>query len=557
MLDRIEVFVNTRNMPQHAPSSPPPDWRHIFTQTLSGNTEAFGQLWQGYLHPKLYPYAIRVFGNREEADDVMQTIFVHLFDDARYQDLEQQDLDSFTQYIRRMICNRHTDALRKAKHTQYAVTHETLARLQSAGVSATIATQLASLQSLPPLSQESFLHAVRDRVGEAITDQLETMIVQASRIGRRRWQELSPESLDRYAETATTLNDLEHIEIVRIFSEEIRQTLTDTEWMVFSHKHGDEDFSYQKLTKQTGIPRSTLHEHYQRARIKVLRHPKLQTYWDAAHVTDRDWRDLETARDFRYRSGQPRKAQFILTLLLKKFRAHQEPPTVQHLKAQALELSGGLAILHNSVEQGLVYYHRAYYLWKALHDREKQASALLDIAVNHANLQFAGPLNLGRQQAWRYFQAVQAILTPSLPAYHMLSGKYTRRMGYFYENLHDYTAAERAIRQSLEYFEQAGEELEEQVSRRHVGAIFLRQGRYDAAAPILEAVAQTPVLQSPIDLAKIYGLLSELAFALNQPDEGWRYFHQASDLCQQFGLHIQQRVLRSLLQRYQLQLIDH
>lgn len=40
-----------------------------------------------------------------------------------------------------------------------------------------------------------------------------------------------------------------------------------------------------------------------------------------------------------------------------------------------------------------------------------------------------------RQRAWRYFQAVQTLLTPAMPAYDVLHGKYMRRLGYFYENL--------------------------------------------------------------------------------------------------------------------------
>ncbi len=101
-----------------------------------------------------------------------------------------------------------------------------------------------------------------------------------------------------------------------------------------------------------------------------------------------------------------------------------------------------------------------------------------------------------------------------------------------------------------EQFEQGGHDLEIQVTQRQLGVILVRKGHFDAAYQIFDAIAHAPMLQSPVDQARIFAVFSELFWALDQLEEGNRYYQRAAALCQQFGLQRQARVLHAVLTRY-------
>jgi hypothetical protein len=246
------------------------------------------------------------------------------------------------------------------------------------------------------------------------------------------------------------------------------------------------------------------------------------------------------------------KALAILTAILQKFDRETSSTEALYIKARALRLSGGIYILQNTVDKGLACYYQAYHLWETIHDRGHQVDTLLDIAVNYENLQFNSNSPHKKANALRYFHGANELLHPGMKNFTVLRGRYCRRLGYFYFNMDDYDKAEHYTRKGLTVFDQDDTRSDYQITKRHLGTICIRVGKYDEANDILQAISVAPTLQSPIHRAKVCQLLADLFFSIEDYDQGMQYAHNSAELCREFGLQIQHRVLRNMLARHNL-----
>jgi RNA polymerase sigma-70 factor (ECF subfamily) len=77
----------------------------------AGDTEAFGEIVSRY-KDRIYNLAYRMFGNREEAEDIAQETFLHIFRALGSFRVEER----FSPWIYRIATNLCLDRLRKMKH---------------------------------------------------------------------------------------------------------------------------------------------------------------------------------------------------------------------------------------------------------------------------------------------------------------------------------------------------------------------------------------------------------------------------------------------------------
>ncbi len=59
--------------------------------------EQFGRLCQEYLRPKIYPFALTLLRNRDDAEDVVQEVFARLL--THYQRIRKRALASFEAFV--------------------------------------------------------------------------------------------------------------------------------------------------------------------------------------------------------------------------------------------------------------------------------------------------------------------------------------------------------------------------------------------------------------------------------------------------------------------------
>ena len=80
------------------------DWQEVLDEALAGSTEAFGTLFQGYLKPQMEKYVWGLMKNKKknveekkkDVEDIVQEIFMYLFEKSRYLNILQKSLEVFS-----------------------------------------------------------------------------------------------------------------------------------------------------------------------------------------------------------------------------------------------------------------------------------------------------------------------------------------------------------------------------------------------------------------------------------------------------------------------------
>jgi RNA polymerase sigma factor (sigma-70 family) len=255
-------------------------WQELLDKAFQGDREAFGDLCQKYLYTGLYAYALKVLKNPYDAEDVVQDVLEYLLTRSYYRTIRRRDLAGFTRCVRTIIHNMMVSQFRARKRIRFVVTHQTLAHLEQAGVSAEVLQRLTSLQAEQPCARQTFLAMLATVLKDDLTETLQAWILKYSRYAHHRWHALSPEILQRQHEANPVQETVEQAEIAEIFYAEIRPQLTEEEWQVFYHRSCTEGFTYQRYSEQTGIPITTLHSRWKKVRNLILNHTKLRAYWE-------------------------------------------------------------------------------------------------------------------------------------------------------------------------------------------------------------------------------------------------------------------------------------
>lgn len=257
------------------------DWQIVLNQALEGDSETFGKLYHEYLSPKvIFPYALKLQNSvREDAEDIVHEVFERLFNKRYYLKIKKRDLKGFEACVRAITYNLWVEKGRKHKQIRYILRAETFEQLQHAEVSEAILHQLRNVRQERPVGRGKFVKLLQKVLRELWSKKLEVLILRHSKLEYSRWVEYSAEMVNIKATENPILEILERQEVVDIFKNEILENLTEEEWLVFYHKHCDDDFTYRKFSGETGIPVSNLFSRYQKAKNKVLSNMKLRAYW--------------------------------------------------------------------------------------------------------------------------------------------------------------------------------------------------------------------------------------------------------------------------------------
>ena len=89
---------------------------HLLTELVSGDFKAFNGLYKKY-HPALYNFSMWLSKNRHEAEELVQSTFVTIWENRRYIDPEKQ----FRTYLFNIARNRFFDILRKRNAEKFYV----------------------------------------------------------------------------------------------------------------------------------------------------------------------------------------------------------------------------------------------------------------------------------------------------------------------------------------------------------------------------------------------------------------------------------------------------
>lgn len=88
----------------------------LLDEAFTGDIDAFGELYRKYLEPSMVKYARKYLKNETDAEDVVQKIFVYLFEKSRYLNIHEKAIDDFKRYILYYVTKpKCIDVLRKRK----------------------------------------------------------------------------------------------------------------------------------------------------------------------------------------------------------------------------------------------------------------------------------------------------------------------------------------------------------------------------------------------------------------------------------------------------------
>ena len=151
--------------------------RDLLAAIATGDEAAFERLFRAW-YPRLAEHAMRMLGDRDQAEDAAQEVFLALW---RGRD-RLPEPDALAGYLHRAVRNRSLNQLRRCKgdHVDVdgllsvAVAPEGQARVEAADLRRRI---LLALEALPPRTREVFLLSRDQQLGyAAIADTLEISV---------------------------------------------------------------------------------------------------------------------------------------------------------------------------------------------------------------------------------------------------------------------------------------------------------------------------------------------------------------------------------------------
>lgn len=267
-------------------------------------------------------------------------------------------------------------------------------------------------------------------------------------------------------------------------------------------------------------------------------------------VAECDYRLLECARDLYQQKSEYASAVTILESLVTRFPEAVSSAEARQLKAYAFGQLGVIHLQQHRVQDSLQVFERAAQLWESLRDRENQADVFFRIGDAYRDMVAMDGASQYSASGLRCYRQAYDLLNPSMPLYSRLHAKYYALTGFMHYWLGEYEIAEQLGRKALTIFEEPDTNWTYQTARQHLGRALIKTGKYDEAHDILQSTAQTSTLQGPHDRARNTLALAELYFAVREPEKALQYADAVNALCEQYGIHSQQRDLRKLLAQH-------
>ncbi len=111
----MHVYHHHQEYDMDAAPSGKETWQEMLNNALEGDMEQFGRLCQEHLRPKLYPFALTLLKNQDDANDIVQEAFARLL--THYQNIRNRDLKGFEAFVMKMVKNLCRDLWKKHKPT--------------------------------------------------------------------------------------------------------------------------------------------------------------------------------------------------------------------------------------------------------------------------------------------------------------------------------------------------------------------------------------------------------------------------------------------------------
>lgn len=256
------------------------DWQHLLHKALDGDPQAFGDLYQRYLHTKMIAVAFNILNDIHEAEDLVQDVFLYLFEHSRYRNIRTRSLKVFEGYILKTTQHRCLDYVQKQKRLRFWMTDETLTHLKYAGVEESVLQQLQALRRHKPVGKTKFLSLIKAAIGEQLTNKLEALLLEYSRQEYLYATTFSEELLQNRP-AAEIISEQQHQRI----QNHLEQVVTllsdhlDADERKLLEKKYRQGMSFRALSKEWNVPLSTLQSRCKRTLEKIRQDTTLYRAW--------------------------------------------------------------------------------------------------------------------------------------------------------------------------------------------------------------------------------------------------------------------------------------
>ncbi len=250
-------------------------WQLVLNQALAGNREAFGDLCQNYLRPKLAGFIYNILQDAQGVDDMVQDVFEMLI--KSYERIEEHDLRSFEAFVFKMAHNICIDKLRRQHHsTRFTLTDASLEDLARTGVPATVIRRLNTLKDREIMGLQNFQRALRTTLADAYCQKIGTRIVKYAEQNRNLAAQVAdnqeqPE-IPQYAR-------ITHQEIEDFVYTAIQSTLSEREWELL-HLRDLQGLTYRQIAEKQNMELATVHARHTKILATLQQNETLRARWN-------------------------------------------------------------------------------------------------------------------------------------------------------------------------------------------------------------------------------------------------------------------------------------
>jgi RNA polymerase sigma factor (sigma-70 family) len=255
-------------------------WQKIWLQALDGSSDAFGRVYQEYLHHQLQERARQILKNEQDAEDIVQDVFEYFLRDERYLNIRTHSLDVFRQYMLKTVQHRSLDHLKSLKVERYWLTNASLEHVSHTSIPTEVLRRLQTIRQLQPVGKTRFLTLLRSVIGENMTDEIASLLLNCCRYDSKHETCLSEEQFHSLS-SAPVVPDEQYQRaqtLLKTLLTEIQHILTKEEWELIRKKFFL-GMTYKEISEEHDSPVSTLQSRCVKIVEKIRNHPVLSAYW--------------------------------------------------------------------------------------------------------------------------------------------------------------------------------------------------------------------------------------------------------------------------------------
>lgn len=250
-------------------------WQVVLDKALAGNREAFGDLCQQYLRPKLAGFIYKKLRDAQKVEDLLQDVFEMLA--KSYERIEERDLQNFEAFVFKMAHNICFDELRQQhQYTRFILTEASLDNLTHAGVSTAVLMRLHPLKDREFIGLQNFYRALRTTLADDYHQEIGSRIVKFAEKDRN----LAAQVANNQEEQAIPQHArITWQEIEDFVYTAIRDTLPAHEWELLDLRDL-QGLTYRQIAEKTQIELATVHARHKKIFTTLQHNETLRARWN-------------------------------------------------------------------------------------------------------------------------------------------------------------------------------------------------------------------------------------------------------------------------------------